>query len=88
MIWTEAYGVCRAEQSYLVVINNTLEADYLSSLTNSVANKRAEGIYQRGIYHVGVHNRLNEGWQTVTGTSECVKALECFISPLIGSQST
>ncbi|KAJ8725732.1 hypothetical protein PYW08_003915 [Mythimna loreyi] len=67
--WTEAYAVCQIEQSSLAVVKSRLEADFLASLTEATPKPRVKGKYQRGIYHLGFHNRLNEGWQTVTGAS-------------------
>ncbi|KAJ8722624.1 hypothetical protein PYW07_003804 [Mythimna separata] len=65
--WTEAYAACKLEQSYLAVISNSQETDYLVKLTDSTPKPRIKGEYQRGIYHLGFHNRFNEGWQTVKG---------------------
>ncbi|KAF9421847.1 hypothetical protein HW555_002287 [Spodoptera exigua] len=67
--WTEAYAVCNAEQSYLAVINTQPEADYLVALTESVPKDKVPGNYMRGAVHLGFHNRANEGWQAVRGTS-------------------
>ncbi|KAJ8725733.1 hypothetical protein PYW08_003916 [Mythimna loreyi] len=68
MSWTEAYAVCQAEQSTLAVVRSQSDADFLAKLSESTPKPRVTGKYQRGIYHLGFHNRLNEGWQTVTGT--------------------
>ena len=65
--WTDAHAACRAERSYLAVINNQLEADFLANLTKSSSNQRVRGNYYRGIYHLGFHNKYDDGWQTVTG---------------------
>ncbi|KAJ8725736.1 hypothetical protein PYW08_003919 [Mythimna loreyi] len=65
--WTEANDRCQLEQSSLAVINDRLEAEFLVKLTESTPKPRLKKKYQRGIYHLGFHNRLNEGWQTITG---------------------
>ncbi|KAJ8722615.1 hypothetical protein PYW07_003795 [Mythimna separata] len=65
--WTEANDRCQLELSTLAVIRNSLEADYLVKLIQSTPKPRIKGKYQRGVYHLGFHNRFNEGWQTITG---------------------
>nr|QWY13122.1 IML25 [Mythimna separata] len=69
LTWTEAYAVCSAEQSRLAVITDKSEADYLAQLGESTAERRGDGNYLRGLFHMGFHNRFNEGWQTVKGTA-------------------
>nr|QWY13111.1 IML14 [Mythimna separata] len=66
--WTEAYAMCQVEQSSLAIISNQREANFLAKLTVSTPKPRIQEKYSRGIYHVGFHNRLNEGWQTLKGT--------------------
>ncbi|KAJ8719146.1 hypothetical protein PYW07_016702 [Mythimna separata] len=68
MNWTDAYATCRAELTSLAMISNRMEAEYLGRLTESTPKPRVCGKYQKGLYHVGFHNRFNEGWQTVAGT--------------------
>ncbi|KAJ8725748.1 hypothetical protein PYW08_003931 [Mythimna loreyi] len=68
LTWTEAYTTCRLEQSHLAVISNQHEMDYLVNLTESTPKPRVKHDYERGIYHMGFHNKFNEGWQTVRGT--------------------
>ncbi|KAJ8725746.1 hypothetical protein PYW08_003929 [Mythimna loreyi] len=68
LTWSEAYAVCSAEQSHLAVITKKSEANYLAYLKKSTPEPRAEGNYLRGLFHVGFHNRMKEGWQTVKGT--------------------
>ncbi|CAH0604796.1 unnamed protein product [Chrysodeixis includens] len=63
MTWTEAYAACSAEQAYLAIINNQVEADYLELLANIPGNEETEAV------HLGFHNRDGEGWQTVRGTT-------------------
>ncbi|KAJ8722623.1 hypothetical protein PYW07_003803 [Mythimna separata] len=67
MSWTEAYAVCQVEQSTLAVVRTRSDADFLKKLTETTTKPTFKEKYQRGIYHLGFHNRLNEGWQTVTG---------------------
>ncbi|KAJ8722606.1 hypothetical protein PYW07_003792 [Mythimna separata] len=69
MSWTDAYSVCSAEQSYLTVINTQSEADYLVKLTELKTRNQAPGDYLSGAVHIGFHNRLNDGWQAVRGTT-------------------
>ncbi|KAJ8725737.1 hypothetical protein PYW08_003920 [Mythimna loreyi] len=66
--WNEAYAICELEQSSLAVINNKRERDFLVKLAESTPRPRVKTQYQRGIYHLGFHNKLNQGWQTVKGT--------------------
>uniref|UniRef100_A0A2A4JYM8 C-type lectin domain-containing protein n=1 Tax=Heliothis virescens TaxID=7102 RepID=A0A2A4JYM8_HELVI len=66
--WSNAYGVCTIEQSHLAVINSQMEADYLASLVASAPAPKVEGNYMRGIYHLGFHNKFNEGWRTIKDT--------------------
>ena len=66
--WTDAYNVCSAEQSYLAVLNNWMEVDELVKLTETGPKDWIAGSYLRGMYHVGFHNRFNDGWSTVKGT--------------------
>lgn len=66
--WNEAKVVCRLEQSTLAMISNRVDADYLVKLIESTPKPRVRRQYQRGIYHLGFHNRINEGWRTVGGT--------------------
>ncbi|KAJ8725742.1 hypothetical protein PYW08_003925 [Mythimna loreyi] len=68
LTWNEAYSVCLLEQSTLAMISTTREADYLAKLVGSTPTPRVKGKYQRGIYHLGFHNKQKEGWQTVKGT--------------------
>ncbi|KAJ8725741.1 hypothetical protein PYW08_003924 [Mythimna loreyi] len=65
--WNEAKAVCQLEQSSLAKVHNQLDADYLAKLTKSTPIPRVKAKYQRGIYHLGFYNRLNEGWRTVGG---------------------
>lgn len=67
--WTDAYNVCSSEQSYLSVVNNWLELEDLVKLTETGPKTWDAGSYIRGMYHLGFHNRFNEGWQTVKGTA-------------------
>ncbi|KAJ8722599.1 hypothetical protein PYW07_003779 [Mythimna separata] len=74
MNWTDAYAMCRTELTSLAIISNRMEAEYLGRLTKSTPKPRVSGKYQKGLYHVGFHNRFNEGWQTVAGTPMNVDA--------------
>ncbi|KAJ8722603.1 hypothetical protein PYW07_003783 [Mythimna separata] len=74
MNWTDAYAMCRTELTSLAIISNRMEAEYLGRLTESTPKPRVCGKYQKGLYHVGFHNRFNEGWQTVAGTPMNVDA--------------
>ncbi|CAD0196873.1 unnamed protein product [Chrysodeixis includens] len=66
--WTDAHAACHAEQGYLAVINSQEEADYLVQLTQTPV-KKVSGNFMRGAVHLGFHNRGDEGWQTVRGSS-------------------
>nr|QWY13121.1 IML24 [Mythimna separata] len=66
--WMDAHTVCRTEQTYLAMVSNQLEAEYLANVTESASSRRIEGDYVKGIFHAGFHNTLNKGWQTVRGT--------------------
>ena len=66
--WSEAYSICQLEQSNLAIINNRREAEFLVKFTEFTPKPRVKGKYQRGIYHLGFHNKLNDGWKTVKGT--------------------
>ncbi|KAJ8725734.1 hypothetical protein PYW08_003917 [Mythimna loreyi] len=66
--WNEAYSQCQLEQSSLAVINNNYERDFLVKLLESTPRPRVTTQYQRGMYHLGFYNKLNQGWQTVKGT--------------------
>ncbi|KAJ8722602.1 hypothetical protein PYW07_003782 [Mythimna separata] len=72
--WTEAYTTCRREQSHLAVVTNKHEVDYLVNLTESTPTPRVKNDFEKGVYHLGFHNRFNEGWQTVKGTPMSVDA--------------
>lgn len=72
MNWNDSYAICRLEQSHLAVITSRQEANYLGSLTEFTPNPRVKENYQRGIYHVGLHNKFKEGWQTVKGMWMCI----------------
>ncbi|XP_011564302.3 uncharacterized protein LOC105394158 isoform X1 [Plutella xylostella] len=69
MNWTDAYSVCAAEQSYLAVINSQKEADHLVKTTNEAPRDTIKGDYLRGAVHLGFHNRDDDGWKTVRGTT-------------------
>lgn len=66
--WADAYATCRTEYTSLAVISNRMEADHLAKLTNTAPKLRLSEQYQRGIYHMGFHNKFKNGWQTVEGT--------------------
>ncbi|KAJ8722639.1 hypothetical protein PYW07_003819 [Mythimna separata] len=65
--WMDAYAVCRSEESHLAVITNRMEADYLAALTEPASRLRVGGNYLRGMFHIGFHNRLYKGRQTIKG---------------------
>ncbi|CAB3254834.1 unnamed protein product [Arctia plantaginis] len=67
--WTEAYAVCSTEQAYLAVINTQAEADYLVAMTESAPKNQVTGDFMAGAVLLGFHDRSDEGWQTVRGTS-------------------
>ncbi|KOB73959.1 C-type lectin 10 [Operophtera brumata] len=54
--WSDAYGACSAEQSYLAVINSQLEADHLVNRTARAPKDNVEGDYLRGAEHRGYSN--------------------------------
>ncbi|KAJ8732163.1 hypothetical protein PYW08_014893 [Mythimna loreyi] len=66
--WTEAYNVCSSEQSHLPVANDWVVINTLVKLFETAPKEWNAGSYLRGIYHLGIHNRFNDGWQTVKGT--------------------
>ncbi|XP_049695020.2 macrophage mannose receptor 1 [Helicoverpa armigera] len=68
MDWTEAFTACSAELTNLAVIDNQEEANYIKKLMDSVPAQKIRGSFVRGMFHMGYHNRLNEGWTTVKGT--------------------
>uniref|UniRef100_A0A2A4K0C8 C-type lectin domain-containing protein n=1 Tax=Heliothis virescens TaxID=7102 RepID=A0A2A4K0C8_HELVI len=68
MNWSEAYTACSTELTHLAVIKNQEEADYLAKLVETASAKKIRGSYVRGIFHLGYHNIMNEGWTTVSGT--------------------
>ncbi|KAJ8725743.1 hypothetical protein PYW08_003926 [Mythimna loreyi] len=67
LTWAEASAMCEVEHTSLAMITDQLDAYHLVKLTESTPTPRITENYQRGIYHLGFHNRLNEGWQTVKG---------------------
>ncbi|KAJ8722474.1 hypothetical protein PYW07_003654 [Mythimna separata] len=74
MNWADAYTMCQIELTSLAVVNNRMEADYLVKLTETIPEPLVAKQYQQGIYHVGFHNRFQEGWQTAEGTKMNVDA--------------
>lgn len=67
--WTDAYAVCSAEQSYLAVINTQLEASDLVRLTETYTKNKVTANPTCTAIHLGFHNRMNEGWLAVRGTT-------------------
>ncbi|XP_039746854.1 secretory phospholipase A2 receptor-like isoform X2 [Pararge aegeria] len=65
MNWTDAYKVCDSEQSYLAIINDDKEAEYMTNLTSRAPKDKVEGNYLRGAVHLGFKN--NKGWKTIKG---------------------
>ncbi|KAJ8722596.1 hypothetical protein PYW07_003776 [Mythimna separata] len=66
--WDEAYATCRAEQSSLAIVNDQEELDYLAKLSDAAPKRKIAANYQKGIFHLGFHNKYDEGWQTVKGS--------------------
>lgn len=69
MNWTDAHAVCSAEQSYLAVINSQSEADYLVKITEEAPKSKVKGNFLSGAVYLGFHNRDNDGWKTIKGTT-------------------
>lgn len=67
MNWSEAYSVCSHEQSYLAIINNQFEADYLSKLIKDAPKENILEPHLAGAVHLGIHNLTGEGWDTIKG---------------------
>ncbi|CAB3234687.1 unnamed protein product [Arctia plantaginis] len=67
--WSGANGVCSYEKSYLAVINSKQEADFLAILTESMPKKKFNEDFMPGVVLLGFHDRYEEGWETVKGTS-------------------
>ncbi|KAJ8722607.1 hypothetical protein PYW07_003787 [Mythimna separata] len=67
LTWVEASAMCEVEHTSLAMITSRLEAYHLVKLTESTRSPKILENYQRGIYHLGFHNKLGEGWQTLTG---------------------
>ncbi|XP_072943531.1 uncharacterized protein [Epargyreus clarus] len=64
--WDDAYTTCRAEQSYLAVINSVLEDEHLVNITAEAPKDNVQGNYLRGAVHLGFHDR-NGLWETING---------------------
>ncbi|XP_059057059.1 macrophage mannose receptor 1-like [Achroia grisella] len=67
--WTEAYATCNAEQSFLAIIQNQADADYLVKLTKEAPKDSVQGDYLKGAVILGFHNLNDEGWNTIRGTA-------------------
>ncbi|CAH1645988.1 unnamed protein product [Spodoptera littoralis] len=65
MKWLDAYTTCRIEQSNLAVIDSQTERNVLVNLTTHASALLISETYQKGIFHLGFHNRYNNGWVTV-----------------------
>ncbi|XP_050558943.1 macrophage mannose receptor 1 isoform X2 [Spodoptera frugiperda] len=65
--WIDAYATCLLERTTLAVIDSTSERDFLANLAIRAATHLISETYQKGIFHLGFHNRHNTGWTTVRG---------------------
>ncbi|KAJ0180626.1 hypothetical protein K1T71_004030 [Dendrolimus kikuchii] len=69
MNWSEAYSICSNEQSYLAILNNQFEADYLSKLVENAPKDNILQPYLAGAVHLGFQNLNGEGWTTIKDTT-------------------
>ncbi|KAF9790181.1 hypothetical protein SFRURICE_010841 [Spodoptera frugiperda] len=65
--WIDAYATCLLERTTLAVIDSPSERDFLANLAIRAATHLISETYQKGIFHLGFHNRHNTGWTTVRG---------------------
>lgn len=62
MCWKDAYATCHAEQSYLTIINNKKEANFLVELMKKTPeDKNIKTPYHKGHISIGFHDIFNEG---------------------------
>ncbi|XP_073943839.1 uncharacterized protein isoform X1 [Choristoneura fumiferana] len=69
MNWTDAHAMCSIEQSYLAIINSQAEADYLVKVTEEAPKSKIKGNFLSGAVYLGYHNRDDDGWKTIKGTT-------------------
>ncbi|KAF9421848.1 hypothetical protein HW555_002288, partial [Spodoptera exigua] len=67
MTWFDAYRTCIMEQSNLAMIDSELQRNLLRNLTKDAVTIRIQEAYQKGIFHLGFHNRYDHGWETTKG---------------------
>ncbi|CAH0701709.1 unnamed protein product [Spodoptera exigua] len=67
MTWFDAYRTCIMEQSNLAMIDSELQRNLLRNLTKDAVTIRIQEAYQKGIFHLGFHNRYDHGWATTKG---------------------